>query len=398
MNKIIYCDHAATTPLSASVMHAMQEHLSTYGNPSSLHGVGRQAKKTIDESRTAIARSFGALDNEIYFTSSGTEANNWAIRGVAYSQITKGKNHIITTSIEHPSILNTCKRLEAEGFEATYLPVDSDGYVNVQQVKDAIQPNTFLVSVMLANNEIGTIQPIKEIGAVCKNAGVLFHIDAVQAVGNIEINVNEFCVDLMSVSGHKIHALKGVGLLYIRQGVELENLIDGGGQESGRRSGTENTLGIIALKQAITDATNNIRERCERVALLRDYLINSVLVKIPNSRLNGGTKKRLPGNANFSFDGVEGESLVLMLDNDGICVSAGSACASGSLEPSHVLTAIGLPVELAYGSIRVSIDESITIEDINCVVEKLCVTVERLRAMNLVALQNNNFTIKQRID
>ena len=379
--RFVYADNAATTPPSKEVIDAMMPYLTDeWGNPSSLHTMGQRAKEAIEDARALIAEKLGALPSEIYFTSCGTEADNWAIRGAAYANIKKGK-HIITSKVEHHAVLYTCEQLEKEGFEVTYLDVDGDGRVYTDQVKDAIRDDTTLVAIMFANNEIGTVMPIAEIAAVCKEKGVLCFTDAVQAVGNIPINAHELGVDMLSLSGHKIHAPKGIGALYIRRGVKIQNLINGGGQESGKRSGTENVPYIRALAKAVETATGKLGE-VYKIAEKRDRLIDAVLAKIPYSRLNGPREGRLPGNANFSFDFIEGESMMLLLNEEGICVSTGSACSSRSLEPSHVLLAIGLPHEQAHGSLRISITHETTDEEIDYILEKLPEVVSRLRAMS----------------
>ena len=379
--RFVYADNAATTPPSKEVIEAMMPYLTEeWGNPSSLHIMGQKAKETIEEARVVIADKLGALPSEIYFTSCGTEADNWAIRGAAYANINKGK-HIITSKVEHHAVLYTCEQLEKEGFEVTYLDVDGDGRVHADQVRDAIRDDTVLVAIMFANNEIGTVMPIAEIAAVCREKGVRCFTDAVQAVGNIPINVHELGVDMLSLSGHKIHAPKGIGALYIRRGVRIQNLINGGGQEKGKRSGTENVPYIKALAKAIEISTGKLGET-HKIAEKRDRLIDSVLSTIPYSRLNGPREGRLPGNANFSFEFIEGESMMLLLNEEGICVSTGSACSSRSLEPSHVLLAIGLPHEQAHGSLRISITHETTDEDIDYILEKLPEVVLRLRMMS----------------
>lgn len=377
----VYVDNAATTAPSAEVIAEMMPYFTdVWGNPSSLHSMGQRAKEALESARERIANCLGCLPNELYFTSCGTESDNWAIRGAAYANVKKGR-HIITSKVEHHAVLYTCEQLEKEGFEVTYLDVDSDGRVSAGQVKNAIREDTTLVTVMYANNEIGTIMPIKEIAEVCREKGVLFFTDAVQAIGNIDINIHDLGVDMLSLSGHKLHAPKGVGLLYIRRGVRIANLINGGGQETGKRSGTENIPYICGLARAIEEATAKIPGLC-KVAEKRDRLIDAVLSTIPYSRLNGGREGRLPGNANFSFDFIEGESLMLLLNEEGIFASTGSACSSKSLEPSHVLLAIGLPHEKAHGSLRISISHETTDEDIDYILEVLPKVVERLRMMS----------------
>lgn len=378
-----YVDNAATTRISDRVFEAMLPYLKdAYGNASSIHSAGREAARAVLTARKQVARAIGAEPQEIFFTSGGTESDNWAIKGACMKLLKKGKKHIITTAFEHHAVLHSCESLEKSGFEVTYLPVSPDGYVTASQVAAAIREDTALVTVMYANNEIGTIQPIAEIGRICREKGVLFHTDAVQAVGNVPIDVNADHIDLLSLSGHKIHAPKGIGVLYIRKGVLLQNLIDGGAQERGRRGGTENVPGIVGLGQAITDATAGLEEKAARLSELRDQLIDSVLTKIPKSRLNGGRAPRLCTNANFSFEGIEGEGLLLKLDMAGVCASSGSACTSGSLDPSHVLTSIGLPHEIAHGSLRITLSEENTKEDIDYISEILPGIVAQLRSMS----------------
>lgn len=382
--RFVYADNAATTKVSPSVIEEMMPYLAEhYGNPSSVYSVARTAKRAIEDARGRIAAILGAESREIYFTSCGTESDNWAIKGAAMRQAAKGKKHIITTNFEHHAVLHTCEYLEKQGFEVTYLPVDNMGLVTPEQVEAAIRPDTALVTIMYANNEIGTILPVPEIGKVCRDKGVLFHTDAVQAFGNVSINVKEQNIDMMSLSGHKIHAPKGVGLLYIRKGVVIENFIHGGGQESGKRGGTENVPYIVGLAKAMEDAVNGMEERVARLTKLRDRLIAGML-KIPVSRLNGDPVKRLCGNANVSFEAIEGEALLLRLDLKGVCGSSGSACTSGSLDPSHVLLAIGLPHEVAHGSLRLSLGDDTTEEDVGYILEVLPEVVQTLRDMSPV--------------
>lgn len=384
MNKIVYVDNAATTKINDEVLKEMMPYLTEhYGNASSIYSVGRESKKAIEFAREKVAKALGAKPTEIYFTAGGSESDNWAIRGTAMALKKKGKNHIITTNFEHHAVLHTCEYLEKQGFEVTYLPVNEKGYVTAEQVKNAIKPETALVTIMYANNEIGTIQPIKEIGAICKENKVLFHTDAVQAVGNVNIDVVDQNIDMLSLSGHKIYGPKGVGVLYIRNGIRIDNLITGGAQERGRRAGTENLAGIVGLGKAIELATANIDEKVEKVTKMRDYLIENIS-KIPYTRLNGGLENRLCGNINFSFEAIEGEALLLMLDFKGICASSGSACTSGSLDPSHVLLAIGLPHEIAHGSLRISINDKTTQEELDYIIECLPPIIERLRDMSPV--------------
>ena len=379
----IYADNAATTRVTEPVLEAMLPWLKEgYGNPSSIYSLGMQAAVAVDRARGQVAQALGANKNEIYFTSCGSEADNWAIKSTAARLAKKGKKHLITSAIEHHAVLHPMQSLEKQGFEVTYLPVDADGYVSAEDVRAAIRPDTALVSVMYANNEIGTVQPISEIGAICREKGVLFHTDAVQAVGHVPINVAEQNIDMLSLSGHKIHTPKGVGALYVRRGVQLPAFLEGGGQESGKRAGTENVPYIVGLGRAIELACADIPEKVRRVSALRDRLIEGVLGSIERCRLNGGRSPRLPGNANFSIVGVEGESLLLTLDMRGIAASSGSACTSGSLDPSHVLLAIGLPHEVAHGSLRLSLSEENTMEDVEYILEKLPPIVARLRDMS----------------
>lgn len=352
-----------------------------YGNPSSLYSFAAGAKKAVENARAQVAAVLGSLPNEIYFTAGGSEADNWAIKGVAKLMRKKGKNHIISTAFEHHAVLHTLEALKKEGFEVTLLDVHSDGIVRVDELKAALREDTGLVSVMYANNEIGTIQPIAEIGAACHEHGVLFHTDAVQAVGNLHINVKDDNIDLLSMSAHKFHGPKGVGALYCRRGIFLPNLIDGGAQERGRRAGTENVAGIVGLGAAITRANETIDERAEKMSAIRDRIIDGAL-KIEKSRLNGDREKRLPANVSLCFEGIEGESLLLMLDSKGICASSGSACTSGSLDPSHVLLSIGLKHETAHGSLRLSFGEGNTLEDADYILSVLPDIVERLRVMS----------------
>lgn len=380
--KFIYMDHAATTYVKPQVVEAMLPFFTEkFGNASSIYTIGRESKKAIEESREKVADAIGAQAREIFFTGSGTEADNWSIKGVAYANKSKG-NHIITTNIEHHAVLHTCQYLENDGFEVTYLPVDENGLITPQQVADAIKPNTILITIMFANNEIGTIQPIAEIGAIAKEKGIYFHTDAVQAIGNIAINVKEMNIDLMSMSAHKFYGPKGVGALYVRKGVKLVSFIHGGAQERGRRASTENIPAIVGFGKAIELATANLDEYNKKIMALRDRTIDEITKKIPFVKLNGHREKRLPGNVNFSFQFIEGESLLLMLDMKGIAASSGSACTSGSLDPSHVLLAIGLPHEIAHGSLRLTFGDENTDEDVNKLLEVLPVIVERLREMS----------------
>ena len=380
--RFIYADNAATTAVSERVLKAMLPYFTEqYGNPSSIYKLGRDAQRAVEDSREKVAAALGCTPPEIYFTSCGTESDNWAIRSTALRLGEKGKKHIITTNIEHHAVLHTCEYLAKQGFEITYLPVDSEGLVTAEQVADAIREDTALVTIMYANNEIGTIMPVAEIGKVCREKGVLFHTDAVQAVGNVPIDVKAQNIDMLSLSGHKIHAQKGIGALYVRKGVPLPNLTFGGGQERGKRPGTENVPAIVGLGEAITAACEDIPGKTERVTRLRNKIIDGVL-EIEGSRLNGNREKRLPGNINISFLGVEGESLLLLLDTKGICASSGSACTSGSLDPSHVLLALGLPHEVAHGSMRLSISAELTDDDADYIIAAVKQVVERLRNMS----------------
>ena len=383
MHRFVYADNSATTKISKNVLDAMLPYFTEgYGNPSSLYALGQQARAAIDEARHKVAVALGAKkDNEIYFTSGGSEADNWAIKGVAHEMAKKGKKHIISTKFEHHAVLHTLDALKKEGFEVTLLDVHEDGLVRIDELKAAVREDTALVTVMFANNEIGTIQPIAEIGEFCREKGVLFHTDAVQAVGNVEINVEDMKIDLLSLSAHKIHGPKGVGALYCRNGIRIETLINGGAQERSKRAGTENTAGIVGLGVAITDAVSDINARCEKLKALRDRFIDGAL-KIERSRLNGDREKRLAGSANLCFEGIEGESLLLWLDHSRICASSGSACTSGSLDPSHVLLSIGLPHEIAHGSLRVSFSDENTTEDVDHILNVLPQIIDKLRAMS----------------
>lgn len=382
MKRFVYADNAATTQISDEVFSAMEYWLKEgYGNPSSIYAKGRDAGHAIEDARKSVAAALGAQPAEIFFVGCGSEADNWAIKGTAHKLAAKGKKHIVTTTFEHHAVLHTCAALEKEGFEVTYLPVNEKGLVTAQQVADAIRPDTALVTIMYANNEIGTIQPIPEIGKICREKGVWFHTDAVQAVGNVPINVVEQQIDMLSMSGHKIHAPKGVGVLYIKKGILLPNLIDGGGQERGRRAGTENVASIVGLGRAIEIACSNLPKKNERVRAMRDRIIGALL-EIPMARLNGDREHRLAGNINISFPGVEGEALLLSLDLQGICASSGSACTSGSLDPSHVLLAIGLSHEVAHGSLRISINDWTTDEDVEHIIASVPPIIEKLRSMS----------------
>lgn len=382
IERYVYADNAATTAVSPQVVEAMLPFLTEhYGNPSSLYSLGQTAHNAVEAARGQVAALLGAQPEEIFFTSGGSEADNWAIRGIAGMQARKGKRHIVTTKFEHHAVLHTVERLQKEGFEVTYLDVHENGIVRIEEVEAALRDDTALVTIMYANNEIGTIQPIAEIGALCRARGILFHTDAVQAVGHVPIDVQAQQIDLLSLSGHKLHAPKGVGALYCRKGLRFPNLIDGGAQERNRRAGTENVAGIVALGKAASLMQEGMEERMRYVASLRDRLIDGALT-IKRSRLNGDRESRLPGNASFCFEGVEGESLLLLLDFQGISASSGSACTSGSLDPSHVLLAIGLPHEIAHGSLRLTLDENNTVEDVDYILEKLPLIIERLRDMS----------------
>ena len=382
MGKLIYLDNAATTRTSESVLQAMLPYFTEcYGNASSIYSIGTKSKEAITKSREIIAETLGAKPEEIYFTAGGSESDNWALKATAEAYESKGK-HIITSKIEHHAILHTCEYLEKRGFEVTYIDVDENGTVKLDQLEKAIRDDTILISIMYANNEIGTIQPIKEIGEIAKKHGVLFHTDAVQAYGQLPINVDECHIDMLSSSGHKLNGPKGIGFLYIRKGVKIRSFIHGGAQERKRRAGTENVPGIVGYGKAAQEAVDSMQERTAKEAQLRDYLIDRVLAEIPYTRLNGHRTNRLPNNANFSFQFIEGESLLIMLDMEGICGSSGSACTSGSLDPSHVLMAIGLPHEIAHGSLRLTLGADTTKEDIDFVVEKVKGIVEKLRSMS----------------
>ena len=381
--KTTYMDYSATTYVKPEVLDAMMPFFTEkFGNPSSFYGISRETRMAVDNARAQVAKAINCDPNEVYFTGGGSEADNWAIKGIATAHMKKG-NHIITTKIEHHAVLHTCEFLEKFGFEVTYLDVNEEGFVDLKQLEEAITDKTILVSIMFANNEIGTIQPIKEIGALCREKKVLFHTDAVQAVGSVPVDVKEMNIDLLSLAGHKLYGPKGIGALYIRRGVRIDNLIHGGGQERGRRAGTENIPGVVGLGKAIEIATENIEENRARLTVLRDKLIDGILERIPYARLNGPRgDKRLPGNSNISFEFIEGESILLSLDFEGICASSGSACTSGSLDPSHVLLAIGLPHEKAHGSLRTTLGAASTEEDVEKLLNELPPIIERLRNMS----------------
>ena len=379
---MIYLDNAATTKTAPEVVDAMLPYFSEYyGNASTIYSLGAESKKAMDHARQTIADSLGAKPEEIYFTAGGSESDNWALKATAEAYASKGK-HIITTKIEHHAILHTCEYLEKRGFEITYLNVDRDGLISLDELKAAIRPDTILISVMFANNEIGTIEPIAEIGEIAKEHGVLFHTDAVQAYAQVPIHVDEMHIDMLSASGHKLNGPKGIGFLYIRKGVKIRSFVHGGAQERNRRAGTLNVPGIIGLSEAVSIARDKMDERIAYETELRDHLIERVLNEIPYSRLNGHRENRLPNNANFCFRFIEGESMLILLDQNGICGSSGSACTSGSLDPSHVLLAIGLPHEIAHGSLRLTLSDETTKEEIDFTVDKLKEIIQRLRSMS----------------
>ena len=382
MSRLVYLDNAATTKVAPEVVEAMLPYFTeNYGNPSSVYSFASKNKDAITKQREIIAEALGAKSNEIYFTAGGSESDNWALKATAEAYKEKG-NHIITTKIEHHAILHTGEYLEKNGCEVTYLDVDENGVVKLEDLKAAIKPTTILVSIMFANNEIGTIQPVKEIGEICREHGVLFHTDAVQAFGQVPINVDEYNIDMLSASGHKLNGPKGIGFLYIRKGVKIRSFVHGGGQERKRRAGTENVPGIIGMGAATARAMRTLDERMTKETELRDYLIGRILNEIPYVKLNGHPEQRLPNNTNFSFRFIEGESLLIMLDMKGICGSSGSACTSGSLNPSHVLMAIGLPHEIAHGSLRLTLSEETTKEEIDYVVDSVKEIVTNLRNMS----------------
>lgn len=377
--KIRYFDHAATTPVGENVLKAMLPYFcEEYGNASSIYSIGRQSRKAIIEARKKVAQAIGAKPHEIYFTSCGSESDNLAIKGVAYANKNKG-NHIITSKIEHPAVLNTCKTLEQQGFEVTYLNVDEDGFVDLQELVNSIKPTTILITIMFANNEIGTIEPIEEIGKIAHEKGIVFHTDCVQAIGNVRLNVNELNIDLLSMSAHKFYGPKGIGALYIREGIEVEKIQDGGHQERDKRAGTENVAEIVGLGEAIDEIYKNYDGYNKKLTDLRDYYIQKVQAKIPTCKLNGDRTKRLPGNANISFPNVNAQELLIELDKKGICASAGSACSSGSGNGSHVLTAIGLPISLANGSLRTTFGKENTMEDVDFLVNSLVEIIPKLQ-------------------
>lgn len=374
---IIYADNAATTPVNPSVLEKMLPYFSqSFGNPSSMYSIARDNREAVGQARSQVAAALHAEPSEIYFTAGGSESDNWAIKGAAHALASKGKKHLITTNFEHHAVLHTMEELEKEGFEVTYLPVNHEGLVTLEQVAAALRPDTALVSIMYANNEIGTIQPIAEIGALCRKQGVLLHTDAVQAVGTLPIDVKIENIDLLSLSAHKFNGPKGIGALYVRKGVRISRLISGGGQERGQRAGTENVPGIVGMGQALELAVGAMSEKTAHLLSMRDYVIRTIEETIPQSQLNGHRTQRLPGNVNFSFPACEGESLLLFLDMAGICASSGSACTSGSLDPSHVLLAIGLPHEMAHGSLRLTFGPQNTMEE----AEQICTQLKQIVA------------------
>lgn len=382
MSKCIYMDNAATTQVYPEVFDAMKPYFTEfYGNPSNIYSFAGNSKKAVEDARKTIADFLGARTEEIYFTGGGSESDNWALKATADAYANKGK-HIITSKIEHHAILHTCEYLEKKGFEVTYLDVDENGFVNPADVEKAIRPDTILVSIMTANNEIGTIEPIAEIGKIAKDHGVLFHTDAVQAFGHIPMNVDEMNIDMLSASGHKINGPKGIGIMYIRKGVKIGSFVHGGAQERQRRAGTHNVPGIVGIGKAVELARDNMKERMEYETKLRDHLISRVMEEIPYAKLNGDKVKRLPNNVNVCFRFIEGESMLILLDQNGVCGSSGSACTSGSLDPSHVLLAIGLPHEIAHGSLRLTLSEKNTMEEVDFTVDKLKGIIERLRSMS----------------
>lgn len=382
MKEVIYLDNAATTQVLPEVLQEMLPYFTeAFGNPSAVYTFASGAKGAVDKAREQVAKLIGAKPEEIYFTAGGSESDNWALKATAEAYKEKGR-HIITTAIEHHAILHTCQWLEQQGFEVTYLPVDEKGVVSPQEVEKAIRPDTILISVMAANNEIGTIEPLKEIGAIAKEHGILFHTDAVQAFGHIPLDVEALNIDMLSASGHKIHGPKGVGILYIRKGVKIRSFVHGGAQERKRRAGTHNVPGIVGMGKAAELAGTHMQENNEKIVALRNHLIDRVLKEIPYTRLNGHKIDRLPNNANFCFRFIEGESMLILLDQKGICGSSGSACTSGSLDPSHVLLAIGLPHEIAHGSLRLTLSEKNTLEEIDYTVDQLKAIIERLRGMS----------------
>ena len=377
--KIRYFDNAATTRVKEEVLQEMFPYFcEEYGNPSSMYSVGREAKRALEKARVRVAKLINCKPKEIYFTGCGSESDNTAIKGIAYKNRKKG-NHIITSKIEHPAVLHTCQSLEKHGFEVTYLNVDKDGFINLSELENSIKPNTILISIMFANNEIGTIEPIREISKIAKKHNIIFHTDAVQACGNVDIDVRKLRIDMLSLSGHKLYAPKGVGALYVKEGIEFEKFMDGGHQEKDKRGGTENVAEIVGLGKAGELAKNNIERHKEHLRTLRDYYIKSIEERIPNAKLNGPREKRLPGNANFSFPGINGEELLIHLDERGICASSGSACTTGSMDPSHVLVAIGLDKNMSKGALRTSFGEENTLEDVDFLVDSLVEILNKMR-------------------
>lgn len=378
----VYFDNSATTKTDERVIEAMMPYITeNYGNPSSIYKIGRENRKAVEEAREQVANALNCEPCEIYFTNGGSESDNTAIRGIAYAYRNKG-NHIITSKIEHPAVLETCRQLEKEGFEVSYIGVDENGIIKLDELKNSIKPTTTLISIMFANNEIGTIEPIEEIGKIAKENNIFFHTDAVQAVGNVRIDVKKLNIDALSMSGHKFYGPKGIGALYVKKGIKFEKLINGGHQERNKRAGTENVAGIVGLGKAIELAYQELDEHNEKIKELRDYYVEQIKAKIPYIKINGDETKRLPGNSNISFRFIEGEGLLLNLDLKGICASSGSACTSGSLDPSHVLLAIGLPHEIAHGSLRISIGKYNTKEEVDYLVENLVEIIGRLREMS----------------
>ncbi len=378
----VYFDNAATTKLDDDVLNEIMPYLKEdYGNASAIYKIGREARKAVENAREKIAKVLNCMPNEIYFTAGGSESDNTAIKGIAHAYRNKG-NHIITSKIEHPAVLETCKQLEKEGFEVSYISVDENGIINLEELKNTIKPSTILITIMFANNEIGTIEPVEEIGKIAKENNIYFHTDAVQAVGSVKIDVQKLNIDILSLSAHKFYGPKGIGALYVKTGIRFESLITGGHQERSKRAGTENVAGIVGMAKAIEKAYENLEEHNRKIKELRDYYVEQVSKKIPYIKINGDMEKRLPGNSNISFRFIEGEGLLLNLDLKGICASSGSACTSGSLDPSHVLLAIGLPHEIAHGSLRISIGKYNTKEEVDYLIENLVEIVNRLREMS----------------
>lgn len=377
--KIRYFDNAATTRVKEEVLQEMFPYFcEEYGNPSSMYSVGREAKRALEKARVRVAKLINCKPKEIYFTGCGSESDNTAIKGIAYKNRKKG-NHIITSKIEHPAVLHTCQSLEKHGFEVTYLNVDKDGFINLSELENSIKPNTILISIMFANNEIGTIEPIREISKIAKKHNIIFHTDAVQACGNVDIDVRKLRIDMLSLSGHKLYAPKGVGALYVKEGIEFEKFMDGGHQEKDKRGGTENVAEIVGLGKAAELAKNNMEKHQEHLRTLRDYYIKNIEEKITDAKLNGPRENRLPGNANFSFPGINGEELLIYLDERGICASSGSACTTGSMDPSHVLVAIGLDKNMSKGALRTSFGEENTLEDVDFLVDSLVEILNKMR-------------------